>query len=133
MKVYDDLDMWGFFANIIASCLHKYAPLKKVCCKHSKGHNPWLSLDILSAIHEKQKAKCIAKKSGNDDNIALYKCHKNDLKTTIHSAKLHFLEVNLNVFLLNCDHKLMILFVGVRRRCHHLLKGISLLIISFIQ
>ena len=89
MEMYDDPDdMWGFFIHIITSYLDKYTPLQKVLCKHSRHHTPWLSPEILSAIQEKQKAKCSAEKSGKDD-VASYKHLKNALKTTIRSANLN--------------------------------------------
>ena len=96
MEMYDDPDdMWGVFIHIITSCLDKYAPLQKVLCKHSRRHTPWLSPEILSAIHEKQKAKRTAEKSGKDDDVAHYKRLKNALKTTIRSAKLNCLNTLL--------------------------------------
>jgi len=89
MKIYDDHnDMWDFFIKIIISCLDTYAPLKKVYSKYSQCHTPWLSPEILSTIREKQRAKRIAERSERGDNIDHYKHLKNNLKSTIHSAKL---------------------------------------------
>ena len=64
-------------------------------CRYSRRHTPWLSPEILSAIGEKQKAKCTAEKSGKDDDVARYKRLKNALKTTIRSAKLNYLNILL--------------------------------------
>ena len=39
---------------------------------------------------EKQRAKRAAERSGDSESVALYKELKNKLKTTVRSAKLHF-------------------------------------------
>lgn len=89
-------DMWGFFYEIISTCLDKYVPLKKVRSKYSKRHTPWLSPDVMSAIRVKQRAKCIVEHLGNPEDISRYKQLKNQLKNIICSAKLHCLQTLLH-------------------------------------
>ena len=57
MEIYDDPDdMWGFFCQIVTSCLDKFVPLQKVRSKYSKRSTPWITPEVLSAIKEKQRA-----------------------------------------------------------------------------
>ena len=96
MEIYDDPDdMWGFFCQIVTSCLDKFVPLQKVRSKYSKRSTPWITPEVLSAIKEKQRAKRAAELSGSSESLALYKQLKNKLKTVVQSAKLHCLQVLL--------------------------------------
>ena len=93
MSIFDDVDeMWEFFSYIIQSCLDQFVPLKRIYCKYSKRHTPWLLSEIMLAIREKHKAKQEAECSGNPDDLTRYKCLKNKLKTVICTAKLSYLQ-----------------------------------------
>ena len=66
MNIFDDVnDMWSFFYGIILSCLNANVLMKRVYCKYSKCPTPWITFEILAAIHEKNKAKCMAERSGD--------------------------------------------------------------------
>ena len=47
----------------------------------------------MSVIRVKQRAKLIAEWSGDSESITLYKCHENQLNTTVQSAKLRCLQI----------------------------------------
>ena len=87
MEVFDDInDMWEYFYGILHQCLDSYIPLKKVHCKYSKRHTPWLTDELLSSIKAKHKAKRLAEHTKDPSDISNYKCIKNKLKSEIRSA-----------------------------------------------
>ena len=61
--------------------------MKRISCRPSKRHTPWLLDDIMSAICKKHKAKHVAEKTGDAANIE----RKNSLKLMVRSAKLAYL------------------------------------------
>ena len=92
MEMFDDVnDMWEFFCSILYQCLDCYVPLKKIHCKYSKRHTPWLTDELLSKIYAKNKAKRLAEHSKDPSDISQYKTVKNKLKSAIRSAKLDYL------------------------------------------
>ena len=81
----------GVFLRILRQCLDSYIPLKKIYRKYSKRHTPWLTDELLSKIHAKNKAKRHAEHSKDPSDIFQYKVVKNKLKSAIRSAKLEYL------------------------------------------
>ena len=63
----------GVFYGILHQCLDSYVSLKKIYCKYSKRHTPWLTDELLSEINAKNKAKRLAEhsKDPSDINISL--------------------------------------------------------------
>ena len=55
-------DMWDYFCGLLdySVLLDSYVPLKRVSCKHSKCHTPWMTPEILCAIKAIDKTKCKA-------------------------------------------------------------------------
>ena len=49
---FDNIDdMWDYFCGLDYSVLlDSYVPLKRVSCKYSKCHTPWMTPKILCAI-----------------------------------------------------------------------------------
>ena len=93
LNIFDDIDdIWGFFHNILQNCLDTYTPLKKIRSKYFKRPTPWLTLDILSAISAKHKAKRTAELTHDPGDVDCYKSIKNGLKTMIRAAKLHYIK-----------------------------------------
>jgi len=59
--IYDDIDdMWIFFQATLQHCLDHFVPIKKVYCKYSRQPTPWLTLELFTAIYDKQRAKACA-------------------------------------------------------------------------
>ena len=91
LDIFDDIDdMWGYFHNILQSCLDTYAHMNRVRCKNFKRPTLWLTQDILSAISAKHKAKRIAECTHDPGDVDHYKSIKNSLKTMIRAAKLEY-------------------------------------------
>ena len=84
--------MWGFFHDILQSCLDTYVPLKRIHNKFFKQPTLWLTPQILSAITAKHKAKCTAECACNPADVDYYKSIKNSLKTMIRTAKLDYIK-----------------------------------------
>ena len=66
--------------------------MKRVSCGSCKRHTPWLSGDIMAAIHKKHKAKHVAEKTGDAADFLKYRERKNSLKLMVRSAKLAYLQ-----------------------------------------
>ena len=81
----------GFFQAILQHCLDQYVPFKKVYCKYSKRPTPWLTPELFTAIHDKQKAKVRTECARDPGNFEQYRRLKNKLKMQIKSAKLKHL------------------------------------------
>ena len=65
MEEFDNIeDVWTFFSTIINWYLDQHFPMKRISCRSSKRHTPWLSDDIIAAIRKKHKAKHVAEKTG---------------------------------------------------------------------
>lgn len=60
MEIYDDPDdMWGFFCQIVTSCLNTYIPLKKVSGKYSKRPTPWMTPEIVLQLKRSRGQKVL--------------------------------------------------------------------------
>ena len=92
MEQFDNIDdVWTFFVTIIDWCLDQYFPLKRISCKTTQCHTPWMSDDIMAAIRQKNRAKHVAEKTGDTVYFSIYKRMKNSLKSMIRLAKLAYL------------------------------------------
>jgi len=93
MDIFDGIDdKWHFFKLCLPFALNQHAPLKKVVSRCSKKPTFWLTDQLLKAIKEKQCAKHHVSKTHYPNDISVYKKLKNKLKSSIHEAKLHYLQ-----------------------------------------
>jgi len=92
LEQFDNIDdVWTFFVTIIEWCLDQHFPLKRISCKTTKRHSPWMSDDVMVAIHQKNRAKHAAEKTEDAVDFSIYKKMKNSLKSMIPSANLAYL------------------------------------------
>ena len=81
LEQFDNIDnVWTFF---VTRCLDKHFPLKRISCKMTKRHTPWMSDDIMVAVCQKNRAKHVAEKTGDTVNFSIHKRMKNSLKSLI--------------------------------------------------
>ena len=69
------------FKTSLYDILDEYAPLKSVVSKFSRCPTPWMTLELLKTIKEKNKAKWRAARTTSAVDTAIYKTLKNKLKT----------------------------------------------------
>ena len=76
---------WGYLRNIIATCFNKNAP---IICKRVKGrHCPWLTEELKTKIHRKERLLRKARKSKLTADWEKYKTERNKSNNAVNSAK----------------------------------------------
>ena len=89
----DPNDCWGYIHRTIKLELDRMCPLKERKVKQS--NEPWLTNGILEAIHDKDQAWKLAKRTGNEEDVARARRLRNSVKDIIRRAKKDFIQEEL--------------------------------------
>ena len=74
LNIFDYTDgMWGYFHNILQTCLDTYDSIKRVRCKNFKWPTPWLTQDIFFVISAKHQVKRNAEHTHDPGDVDHYK------------------------------------------------------------
>ena len=82
----------GLFKTILLDVLDAFAPLREIFSKNSRRPTPWFSDALSEKIKLKNRAKQKFDRSGDPGDKLIFQKLRNDLKATIHQAKIDYLQ-----------------------------------------
>ena len=85
---------WDFMCSQIESVIDIMCPIKDFNIKQMK--DPWITNEILEAIHDKDYLLARAKRSNDHDDWVLARRRRNEVKNLVKHAKSNFIKDNLN-------------------------------------
>ena len=87
------VDAWNCFKNIFLSVIDNLAPVKEIRIKQRT--EPWITLDILTSISERDKAFSVYKKNSSSANYEIFKNLRNKTQTLIYKAKQKYITTTI--------------------------------------
>ena len=90
----NDLELlWSYMLHIITEIADIHCPIRKMKISNDNPH--WMSKEIIESIHNKDMLYKIAKQTGVEEDLELYKVSKKEVKFMVSNAKEEYIKDQL--------------------------------------